>query len=284
MEKPAAVYAPKFELAAKVAKRLREDHGIKPESFDAGIELGSGFGDALTFDKVHANIPMKGISEFMSLSRYDIPHHARTIVIGELGGKLVIAQRGRVHMNEDPDDPATINRMVRLQIELMIHLGIKRLILTAAVGSTGRKESYFRIGEICVVDELITRWAGDLPLYSGEFHNPEICLDKELRAKALAAATEAGLSAKPGRHIMYRGPLFETPHDKRLMAQEGGDVVGMSVLPECCIASLYSLPTVALTCITDAESETPDHEMHVRRLKESSARLGGMITKLVTSL
>ncbi len=268
------------ENRAHVASlRLRD--ALDAGGAKVGLVLGTGWGDVLDLREPR-EIPFGQLPGFEKLR--SLEGHARRVVCGELAGRKVVALRGRVHLNEAPHDPA-LAEMVRLQIEMLLQLGVDKLILTCAAGALGGE---LRVGDICVVDGLITVFAPDMPLYGGEFHSPEDTLDPELGRLAVSAAhsAEPTLDAKFGGHVMVRGPFFEgRRYDKRLLAAAGAKVVGMSVLPECCVAALYpGTKVIALAFVTNSDAEEHSHEANLERSKRSAAALGAYLTRIVAGL
>lgn len=278
----------KSEAAAKrAAGFLRRALGIGREDVGIGLVLGTGWGDVISDDMYKKkSVPFEEIPGFGALD--PLEGHARVVVYGELqdpnGGLTpVVALRGRVHLNERPAD-RELHAMVRLQVEMLIHLGVKTLILTCAAGSL---RPYVAVGDIVLVDGLITVFAPEMPLFAGEFGSPEDTIDREL----LSAIKESGgpLTFRRGGHVMLRGPFFEgRRYDKPLLAGLPGTdcqpaSVGMSVLPEACVASLYEgVKTVPLAFITNTASEEHSHEENQKRAKAKAQHLGDLLMKVVS--
>lgn len=244
-----------------------------------GIVLGTGWGDVLSVDSPY-RILLLDIPGFSRLKMLE--GHARELVVGRVNGKQVLALRGRIHLNEAPDDNEEIIRMARLQIEMLLQLGVKNLILTSAVGALRREADScnLSVGDICVVNGFVTLFAPVMPLWGGEFCSPEDALDQRLGRIALEECHD--LRAMSGGHVMVRGPQFEGRlFDKRLLAQTGARVVGMSILPEACVAALYGARVLALGFVTNDDVEAHSHEENLARAKASAAKLGGYLERIV---
>lgn len=266
------------------ALRIRSQLGIK-EAPAIGLVLGTGWGDAITFDDAR-EIPFGHITGFEDLAQLE--GHARRVVYGKLGGVPVIALRGRVHLNERPNDPA-LAMMVRLQTEMLLQMGVKTLIVTCAAGALSKDGKHgLSVGGICVVDGFVTLYAPEMPLVAGEFCSPEDTLDERLQRIACDLAFGSGyeLSASCGGHVMVRGPFFEgRKYDKQLLANTGASVVGMSLLPEACVAALYpGVKVLGLAFITNGMLEEHSHEENVKRAKEKSAKLGAYLARIVRDI
>lgn len=263
--------------ATYVRDRLRlRGFWQEPASQPIGLVLGTGWGDVLEFDRAE-EIPFENIPGFDGLGA--LKGHARRLVIGTLGGRDVAVLRGRVHLNEAPADPRVV-RMVRLQTELLLQLGVRTLIVTSAVGGL---RGALPVGGIAVVDGFITLFAPPMPLWAEEFISPEDMLDPALRA--IAHEERGELVTKEVGHAMLRGSFFEgRRYDKALLAQAGAGVVGMSMLPEACVAALYGAKVLGLGFVTNDDVAEHSHEENLACAKAVSAQLGGFLTRIVSRI
>ena len=271
--------------AAYVAERLRR-LGREPAKQPIGLVLGTGWGDVLEFDQA-IELPFEEISGFDGLAALE--GHARRLVIGTLAGKDVVALRGRVHLNEAPADPS-VARMVRLQTEMLLQLGVRTLIVTSAVGalrspsgSLGSIRNALNVGQVAIVNGFVTVYAPEMPMWAGEFVSPEDTLDPALRAIAYEERGE--LVMKEVGHVMVRGSFFEgRKYDKALLAAAGAGVVGMSMLPEACVAALYGAKVLGLGFVTNDDVAEHSHEENLRQAKAAAEHLGGFLTRIVSRL
>ena len=251
------------------AFKLPKDHNIR-----IGLVLGTGWGDALEIRDAQ-EVSFKELPGFDFLG--DLEGHARSVVYGKIANREVIALRGRVHVNEGHGE--SIINMVRLQTEMLFKTGVRTLIVTSAVGSLIPK---LPVGSVAVVDSFISLFAGSMPGWVGEFRSPEDMLNERLNKLALRACSDANLTSRLATHAMVRGPFFEgRKTDKKILKRLGAHVVGMSMLPEACVASLYDVKVVGLGFVTNNDTEEHSHEENVRRAKESQEKLGALLTSLV---
>ncbi len=263
------------EVAAAWLKRnWKLDSSNLPE---VGLILGTGWGDVLEFDQSSRH-PFAAIPGFNKIGQLE--GHSREVVCGTLSGKRFVALRGRVHLNERPADPE-LHVAVRLQIEMLIRLGVKKFILTCAAGSLMKS---IGVGDIVLIDGFVTLFAPEMPLFAGEFCSPEDAIDREWAKRIFnTVASDFPLKVASGGHAMVRGPFFEgRKYDKKFLAGTGAAVVGMSVLPEACIASLYpEVKILPLAFITNTAFEEHSHEENQRRAKEKAEHLGTLLGKIV---
>ncbi|KKS13167.1 MAG: hypothetical protein UU69_C0012G0015 [Candidatus Magasanikbacteria bacterium GW2011_GWA2_41_55] len=140
------------------------------------------------------------------------------------------------------------------------------------------------VGDICVVDGFVTLFAPQMPLWGGEFQSPEDSLDKKLCD--IARKATCGLRVHTGGHVMLLGPWFEgRKYDKRFLALTGAKVVGMSGLPEACVAALYSGVRVLYLCfVTNDDVEEHSHEENLARSKAASSELGSYLELIVSKI
>ena len=139
------------------------------------------------------------------------------------------------------------------------------------------------MGDITVVDGFISVFAPEMPLYGGEFCSPDDVLDSRLRMLAQDAVSAAGAVSRCGGYAMVRGPFFEgRKYDKAFIASSGASTVGMSTLPEACVAALFpQVKVVALNFITNTAFEHHSHQTNQDRAKEQSKNMGRVLTNLV---
>jgi purine-nucleoside phosphorylase len=262
---------------------------LKKEIGAAGVKtalvLGTGWGDAIELQGAKS-VPFAKIPGFAGLG--ELEGHARRAECGMLADKKVIVLRGRIHLNEAPCDRG-LAEMVRLQIEMLAKLGVEKLILTAAVGALNKGAAGipYQVGDICVLDGFVTIFAPDMPLFAGEFCSPEDALDPALAEIALKSAGEIEplLTAHHGGYVMIRGPFFEgRKYDKPALAATGARVVGMSTLPEACVASLHGLKVLGLSFVTNDDLAVHSHESNLARAKESGRALGSYLTRIVSQI
>ncbi len=263
--------------AEAAAQKIRQAFGL-PEGYDhagVGLVLGTGWGDALNIEN-RQELDFREIGGFQTLG--SLEGHARKVVYGTIAGKEVLALQGRVHLNEGhtPDIPL----MVRLQTEMLLRMGVRNLIVTSAVGSLRK---HVAVGDIAIVESFITLFAPAMPLWAGEFCSPEDMLDPNLVVLAANACGASDLQPWPKmNHAMVRGPFFEgRKNDKGILKRLGADVVGMSMLPEACVAAVYGVKVLGLGFVTNNDTEVHSHEDNIARAKKNQAKLASLLDTIV---
>jgi purine nucleoside phosphorylase len=257
-----------------------------------GLVLGTGWGDTVVLDEASASVPLADLPGFETLE--ELTGHARRLTVGKFGGKNVAVLSGRVHMNETTFNPEHGPAMVRMQIELLLALGVQTLILTAGVGGL---TEYPRVKQVAVINNLVTVCAGPMPMFPGEFEAPKSKLDGELINLAMKYRTP-NLQISPATHCFVRGPWFESLLDKNILRTLGpkmafgeaklpddNRVVGMSILPELCVAALYKdVRTLALGYVTNGPAEKHSHESNVAAAQSKAELLGDLLRNIVNGI
>lgn len=155
------------------------------------------------------------------------------------------------HGTKHGTPPHKIN--YRANIAALVKLGITRVIATAAVGSLnqamppgamvllGQFLDFTKVREATFFD------GGEAGVVHTDFTEP-YCPD--LNKQLLAAAESAGLELlQSGVYVCTEGPRFETPAEIEMYKLFGGDLVGMTNVPEVVLAREAGLcySTVALS-------------------------------------
>ncbi|MBU0646644.1 purine-nucleoside phosphorylase [Patescibacteria group bacterium] len=272
------------EEAAKIAAQAIKEKLNIEQVPKVALVLGTGWGNALKL-KESKSVSFKELPGFEGLG--DLEGHQRKVVYGFIDEAPVIALSGRVHVNEGIFDRNLIN-MVRLQVEMLLQLGVHKLILTCAAGgipTPGSRPS--EVGDIVAIDGFLTV-LGNMtpPLEGGEFYSADDVISDELLELAEKNGDQFGLKVKIGGYCYYRGPNFEgRKYDKRFIALSGVMAVGMSTLPEALVCALYrdeGVEILPIAFITNSSIEEHSHEENMARAKEKSKNLGNFVSHLAT--
>lgn len=158
------------------------------------------------------------------------------INIGRVDGFEIafLARHGLDHTTP----PHKIN--YRANIKALEQLGVKYILATNAVGSISREIPPMSLS--LVTDFLDFTSNRPLSFYEGgktglAHTNMDDAYCPALRSKILQLAPAHGLKIQPQSvYVAANGPRFETPAEIRMYAQLGGEIVGMTGVPEVVLA------------------------------------------------
>ncbi|MEK6261634.1 MAG: purine-nucleoside phosphorylase [Planctomycetota bacterium] len=232
-----------FDRVAECADIVRARWSHSPR---VGIVLGTGLGNFVEEMQIEA-----------AFERGDLPHfppatamsHRGRLVCGRIGSLPIVVMEGRFHVYEGhPLD------LVTLPIRLMRALGVELLILTNASGGLNPD---FRTGEIVVLTDHINLM-GLNPLigpnedrFGPRFPDIGDTYSPRWREAALNVAAREGITLRQGVYVAVTGPNYETKAEIRFFRMAGGDVIGMSTVPEALVAAHAGLPVLAFSVVTN---------------------------------
>ena len=225
-----------------------------------GIILGTGAGQLAEEIETEQVLPYGEIPHF---PRSTAMGHKGQLVCGKLGGQDVVAMAGRFHLYEGyPVDQAT------LAIHAMHRLGVEILFVSNASGGINPK---FASGEIMLIESHIDfMYRSTLNLNAPVVRDRPTMLsdayDRELIGQAKSCAREKGFVVHQGVYAAMLGPNYETRAEYRFLKRIGGDVAGMSTVPEVTVAGRYGMRVLGMSIISnvakpDVLAETSGQEV-----------------------
>jgi purine-nucleoside phosphorylase len=223
---------------------------------DLGVVLGSGLGDLAAATRDPVTVPY---AEIAGLPVSKAPGHAGRLVVGELFGRRVAILQGRVHLYE-----GWSAQDVALPIYLLRSLGARTLVITNAAGAL---DPDYAPGDAMLIEDHLN-FTGATPLtgpnedrLGPRFPDMSRPYDPELRALALAAASEVGEPLRRGIYAGVAGPALETSAERRFLRGAGADAVGMSTVLEVIAAAHAGFRTLGLSAITNRATGGPDQQV-----------------------
>ncbi|MBI5102667.1 MAG: S-methyl-5'-thioadenosine phosphorylase [Nitrospirae bacterium] len=189
--------------------------------------------------------------------------------VGKLGGREIIflARHGSGHTIP----PHRIN--YRANIWGFRHLGVSRLLSVFAAGGISAD---IKPGDIVVPDQIIDVTGGRASTFFDEqevvhidFTEP-FCPD--LREQVAGAAERSGIPiARKGTYICVNGPRLETAAEIRAYSVLGADLVGMTAMPEACLAREAEICYAGLSIVTNYAAGISGRKLTVSEVKETMA-------------
>ncbi len=244
-----------------------------------GLVLGSGLGNLA--EKIEKPIVIK-YTDIPNFPKSTVKGHAGQLVIGELGGKSVVAMQGRFHYYEGyPLEDVTF------PIRVMIGLGIESLIVTNAAGGLNNN---FYPGDLMIITDHIN-FTGKNPLIGKNFNElgPRFvdmtrAYNRDYINIAKEVGKKIGLELKEGIYMWFTGPTYETPAEIRLARTLGADAVGMSTVPEVIVANHQDIKVLGISCITNMAAGILDKPLNHEEVIETSKKVKDSFEKLVVEI
>ncbi|MEC3881577.1 purine-nucleoside phosphorylase [Parapedobacter sp. 10938] len=221
-------------------------HRIADFGPEFGIILGTGLGGLAeevetTHQLMYANIPNFPIST--------VEFHTGKLIFGVLNGRRIVAMQGRLHYYEGYN-----MQQITFPVRVLKSLGIQKLLVSNASGSLNPA---IRKGDLALIDDHINllpdnplRGANDTR-FGPRFPDMSRPYDPGMISDALEIAHRQEITTHRAVYVSTPGPNLETRAEYRYMRLIGGDIVGMSTVPEVIVANHLGLPVFALSVVTD---------------------------------
>lgn len=272
----------RIEDINKAVEYIRaHSQNAKPE---VGIVLGSGLGKLA--DKISDSvvIPYKDIPGFPSSTAIG---HKGNIIIGQLGGKTVIAMQGRFHYYEG----YTMD-LVTIGIRTMSKLGIQYLFVSNAAG--GCNQSY-KVGDLVIIRDHINMMPNpligpNLDEFGPRFPDMTCAYDLKLQALAEELCKELDINVLKGVYFGSTGPTYETPAEVRFYHTIGADLVGMSTIPEVIVARHCGIKVFGMSVVTNIsnllniERNLNDGDDVVKQADKAADKMCELFSQMIAKL
>lgn len=254
--------------------------GFKPE---VAVVLGSGLDQAAGAIKNSVAVSYKDIPGFAQAT---VSGHRGLLMAGELCGKKAVILSGRIHFYEGRSMEQAI-----FPIRVASFLGAKKLILTAAVGSMNPS---MKPGDLVIVEDHIN-FMGVNPLrglheptFGERFPDLSRCYSGRLQTLASGIAKKNKIRAHVGVYFAVSGPAYETPAEIRAFRKLGGDVVGMSLVPEAVAAHQMGMEVLGIGYVANFSAglskSVLKHSEVLEAGKKSSQRISVLISETLKAI
>jgi len=255
--------------------------GRKPE---IGIVLGSGLGKLADQIENPLVVPYKDIPGFPVSTAIG---HKGNFIVGQLGGKCIIAMQGRIHYYEGYGMD-----LVVLPIRVMMTVGIKKLFVSNAAGGVSFD---LHIGDLMIIKDHINLLPNPLIGPNMDHLGPRFPdmtrpYDPSLIALAKQVAADQGITIKEGVYVGGTGPSYETPAEYKYFRLIGGAAVGMSTVPEVIAARHAGVPVFGISVITNeahddyAEDYVNDGDEVVVAANKAADKMTALIREMIERL
>lgn len=253
--------------------------GVSPVEPLVGVVLGSGLGGVAGGLEEAVEVPYAEIPGWPPATAVG---HAGMLVLGRLRGVPIAAMRGRSHLYEGL--PA---EQVVFGVRVLGRLGVRTLVLTNACG--GVREDLAPGQLVLVSDHVNLQGTSPLVGPNDETLGPRFpdltdAYDPALRHAAHAAAARLGIELAEGVYAAWLGPAFETPAEIRFVRAIGGDLVGMSTVPEVLAARHMGIRCLAISCVTNMAAGILPEPIEHERVLDVGAAAEGTLRALLLEL
>lgn len=264
-----------YSKIAETAQWLKE---CVPDMPAIAVILGSGLGNLADEIDTKWEMPYKDIPHFPVST---VEGHDGKLIIGQLGGKSILAMKGRFHYYE-----GYTMQEVTFPIRVMYELGIRILFVSNAAGGANKD---FRVGDMMVITDHINFFPEN-PLRGKNmptgprFPDMHEAYDHTLRTLADDIARENDIKLQHGVYLGLQGPSYETPAEYRTFHMWGADAVGMSTVPEVIVARHCGIRVFGISIITNIGlSDVPVEATH-EEVTEAANSVQPKMTKLIKEM
>lgn len=248
-----------------------------------GIILGTGLGGLVKEIETAFEIPYEEIPNFPVST---VEGHSGKLIFGNLGGKKVMAMKGRFHFYEGYS-----MQQITFPVRVMKAMGIHTLCVSNASGGVNPT---FEIGEIMIINDQINLFptnpliGPNISELGPRFLDMSEAYDKKLITKAHEIARQHQIKVSEGCYAALTGPCFETPGEYRYIKNIGADTVGMSTVPEVIVARHGGMRVFGMSIITDLGVEGKIVEVSHEEVQQIAAaqepKLSLIVREVVRSL
>ncbi|MGV8083172.1 MAG: purine-nucleoside phosphorylase [Coriobacteriia bacterium] len=254
---------------------------------EIALILGSGF--AAVAEKIAdaRAVPFAEIPGFPP-ARAHVAGHPGRLIVGELGGRRVVAFQGRLHAYQGYSAAE-----VAFPVRLAAGLGARLLVVTNASGAVNPEIDR---GEMVLISDQLNL-TGDSPLVLRDregaaregavsFVPMRDAYDPELRTAALVSASEAGVPVRSeGVYAGVLGPAYETQAEVAMLRTLGADLVGMSTVHEVIAARSLGMRVLGLSLVTNvAAGEGLTHAEVLEAGRRASAQADVLLPAILQRL
>lgn len=268
-------YYDKIQEAAAFLKN-RINHTIK-----SAVILGTGLGGFVDAVKTTIEIPYGDIPHFPVST---VQSHKGKMIIGKIKEKDIIVFAGRFHYYEGYD-----MKTLTLPVRVLAALGVENLFITNVSGGVNAN---FDAGDLVMITDHINmmpenplRGQNDERL-GPRFPDMKNTYSWEFQQKAAQIALEHKIFLKTGVYFCWQGPNLETPAEYEMIHRLGGDLVGMSTVPEVIVAkhsglNIFGASIVSNVCYPIERIVETSVEDVIAVAKEGGKKLSLVLSELI---
>lgn len=259
------------QSAEYISEKVRSD--VK-----TAIILGSGLGRFAEQITDPVILPYDSIPGF---KKSKVKGHANQMFCGRLEDKSLIIMKGRYHYYE-----GFSMFDVTYPVRVLAELGIENLIITNSAGSV-KKE--LAPGSIMLIRDHINLSGRNPLLGLGDEFGPKFvdmseAYSRDLIEIASSSADDLSIDLKRGIYVYLTGPTYETSAEIKMLAMLGGDVVGMSTVPEVIVGNQLGLNILGISSVTNYGTGIISGKVKHAEVLETNKKTAGTFIKLLKEI
>jgi purine-nucleoside phosphorylase len=245
----------------------------------AAIILGTGLGRLAEQVQHDVTVPFEALPGFPHATA--LGHRGR-VVCGRLNGIPLILLDGRCHLYEGYS-----LEQITLPVRVAHACGAPLLIASNASGGLNPE---FSSGDLMVIDDHIDLMTGAMrPTPDGATLERAVRTgpspyDKQLLEQVLRIARRHNFVAHRGVYVAMTGPNYETRAEYRVLRRIGGDVVGMSTVPEVVVAHALGMRILGLSVVTNVASPDAPQVVDATDVVDAAARAEPHVRQIVAEI
>lgn len=273
------VFTAQEDLREKMEEAVNFIRGRSKLIPQCAVVLGTGLGNLA--DRADKECVLD-YSEIPGFASSTAPGHSGKLILGRLSNKPVVMMEGRLHFYEG----YSLGE-ITFPIRVLSRLGAKVLILSNAAGGLN---PLYEKGDIAVVTDHINLM-GVNPLVGPNdpklgIRFPDMCEPYSSRLVRIAekVALEQKIRLQRGVYIGVTGPNLETRAEYRFMRMIGGDLVGMSTVPEVIVGVHAGLEILALSVVTDVCLPDALAPVNIEEIIATAQRSAPVLDKLMEAI
>ncbi len=208
--------------------------------------------------------------------------HSRSLFSAKFGDANVLVLAGRVHLYEGWELAEIV-----FGVRTAILCGCKTVVLTNAAGASNEN---MQPGDLVIIRDHINL-TGYNPLMGDNderlgprFPDMTHVYDPRLRQLASETAETLGMQLKEGVYAWFTGPSYETPAEIEMVSRMGGDLAGMSTVPEAIAARHMGAQVLGISLVTNLAAGLSADPLSHAEVTDIGAQARPRITSLLNAL
>lgn len=233
-----------------------------------GIVLGSGLNNLLDSIDIEKTLSYDDIPDF---PRSTVPGHEGSFVLGRTNGVQILAAKGRFHFYEGYDLETVLSIMKSFHA-----VGIQKVIITNAAGLMNKAH---KPGDILLIKDCI-----DMTKQTAKLKKGTAAITDAEANLAMKAAELADVEIGEGVYVWTTGPSYETPAEIDYFTSLGGDLVGMSTMPEIMWARENGMDVFPFSCATNWAAGISQQPLTHEEVNETAQHVREDLTRYILTL